>query len=115
MRRESRVEIPRPVREARFVRPNAEPEIVTTESGKQRPVRRPHSAKSSSGIFVICDGGSNVTDDNLEQEKKTLVPRVETEEGIVKEVSLQKLKAPESILRIVAGDSNDTVVNSRQP
>jgi hypothetical protein len=45
--------------------------------------------------------------------EKTDLPRVETEEGIVKEVRLEHWKkASESILRILAGDSNETAVNS---
>jgi hypothetical protein len=59
-----------------------------TESGKLTFVRSPQLKKSSSGIVVICDGASNVTDDNLEHPEKTPVPRVETEEGTVKEVRL---------------------------
>jgi hypothetical protein len=41
--------------------------------------------KRSSGIVARRDGISNVTDDNVEHPQKTAVPRVETEEGIVKE------------------------------
>jgi hypothetical protein len=51
----------------------------------------------------------------LAQLEKTYLPRVETEDGTMKEVRLeQSKKAPESILRIVAGNSNETVVNSEQ-
>jgi hypothetical protein len=44
------------------------------------------------GIAVNCDGASNVTDDNLEHPSKTELPRVETEEGTVKEVRLSQKK-----------------------
>jgi hypothetical protein len=93
---------------------NAEPAILTTESGIQSLLRRGHSPKSPSGIFVICDGASNVTEDNRSHSQKTPLPRVETEEGKVKEVRMQQLeKALESILRILAGNSNETVINSQ--
>jgi hypothetical protein len=47
---------------------------------------------------------------------KTHSPRVETEEGTVNDVRLeQQLKASESILRILAGNSNETVANSEHP
>jgi hypothetical protein len=65
---------------------------------------------------VRFDGDSNVTDDNLTHSVKTDLPRVETEEGTVKEVRLeQERKAQESILRILAGNANETVVNAWQP
>jgi hypothetical protein len=113
MKIEPVVEKPPAVRESRDVRANAEPAIVTTESGRQRLARRLQSSKSSSGIFVICDGASNVTDANLRHCLKTDLPRVETEEGTVKEVRLeQRKKASESILRILAGDSKQTIVKS---
>jgi hypothetical protein len=45
-----------------------------------------------SGILVRCDGASNVTDDNPEPPEKTQFPRVETEEGTVKDVKREHSK-----------------------
>jgi hypothetical protein len=113
MKRESVVEKPPAVREVMRVPTNAEPAIFTKESGRLRLFRSLQQKKSSSGISVRFDGDSNFTDDSLMQYLKTDLPRVETEEGTVKEVRLEHLqKASESILRIVVGNSNETVVNS---
>jgi hypothetical protein len=49
--------------------------------------------KRRAGIVVNRDAGSNVTDPNLWHQEKTEQPRVETEEGTVKEVY-----APDSIV-----------------
>jgi hypothetical protein len=64
---------------------------LTTESGRLRLVRSSQAKKSLSGISVKFDAGANVTDDNLAHWLKTDLPRVETEEGIVKEVRLEQL------------------------
>jgi hypothetical protein len=74
-----------PVTEVIHDSANAEPEISVTESGRSSACRLRQHLNSSKGIFVRCDGASNVTDDNFEQSKKQESPRVETEEGIVNE------------------------------
>jgi hypothetical protein len=56
-------------------------------------------------IVVNCDGMSKVTDGNLEHPSKIESPRVEMEEGTVKEARPQLQNAPDSILRTVAGHS----------
>jgi hypothetical protein len=113
MKREPVVEKPRPVRESRDVPTNAETAILSKESGRLRVLKRLQWLKSRSGIFVICDGGPNVTDDNLLHHANTNVHRVETEEGTAKEVRQKHLqKASESILRIMAGNLKVTVINS---
>jgi hypothetical protein len=65
---------------------NAELAILITELGRLRVFRRMQPKKSLSGIAVRLDGGANVTDVNLLHSEKTDSPRVETEEGTVKEV-----------------------------
>jgi hypothetical protein len=67
---------------------NAEGETVLTESGRVRVVRHLQKQKTESGISANFDGVSNVTDDNFEHPAKTESPRVQTEEGTVKEVRL---------------------------
>jgi hypothetical protein len=84
--RESHIVKPGAVREAMPVEANAEPAILTAESGRSTFVRRQQPKKSSWGISVTCDGVSNVTDDNVEHPQKTESPSVKTEEGMLKEV-----------------------------
>jgi hypothetical protein len=62
---------------------NAEPLIPVTESGSSSVCRTEQCWKRKSGIFVRCDGASNVTDDNPEQYEKAESPRVKPEEGTV--------------------------------
>jgi hypothetical protein len=94
---------------------NAEPAISTKEAGRRRLLRNRQPTKSSSGIVLRLDGGSNVTDDNLTHCENTDSPSVETEDGTVKEVRKEQLKkAAEPILRIAAGDSKQTIVNPQQ-
>jgi hypothetical protein len=57
-----------------------------------RIFRERQHLKRRSGIFVTFDGVSNVTDDNFVHSSKTEVPRVETEEGTVKEARLEQLE-----------------------
>jgi hypothetical protein len=80
--------------------------------GRLSVSRRPQFAKRRIGIVVRCDGASNVMDDNLEQYRNAQSPRVDTEEGTVKEAKLMQQKnAYGSISRIVAGDSKVTIAN----
>jgi hypothetical protein len=65
---------------------NAEPLICVTESGRLSIFRSGQSSKRKSEIFMRCDGSSNITDENLEQLEKTEPPRIERDEGTVKEV-----------------------------
>jgi hypothetical protein len=69
--------------------------------------------KRLSGIFARSDGASNVTSDNSEHRQKTLSPRIETEEGTMKEAKFEHSENdPNPSLRTVAGDSKVTVANS---
>jgi hypothetical protein len=70
---------------------NAERSIVVTDSGILSACRREQPRNSRPGIFVRCDGFSNVTEDNPEQPQKAQVPRVETEAGITKLVKMTQL------------------------
>jgi hypothetical protein len=67
---------------------NAECAILVTESGRARVFRQGQQRKRKWGIVVNCDGASNVTEIKLEHLSKTESPRVETDEGTVKEVRL---------------------------
>jgi hypothetical protein len=94
---------------------NAEPAIVFTESGRLTIGKSGQDKKGRSGISVTCDGVSNAKNDNLEHHENTECPRVETEEGTVKETKLdQPEDAADSIVRITARDSNLIPVNSEQ-
>jgi hypothetical protein len=91
--------LPEIVREVMAHLSNAEWEIVVTESGRVRAFRHVQLPKGRSGIFVNCDGVSNVTDVNASHPSKTPYPRVETEDGTVKEVRRSQLRnARDSIL-----------------
>jgi hypothetical protein len=68
-------------REAR----NAKAEIFITESGRLNALRRLQFSKRRPGMLMRRDCGSNVTDDNPQHPEKTASPRVETEEGTVKD------------------------------
>jgi O-acetylhomoserine/O-acetylserine sulfhydrylase-like pyridoxal-dependent enzyme len=69
---------------------NAEETIVVIESGTLRVVKHSQNEKRLSEIVVNCDGVSNVTDVNLEQNSKAQSPRMETEQGTVKEMRLRQ-------------------------
>jgi outer membrane protein assembly factor BamA len=78
---------------------NAEPAIVLRGSGRLTIAKTVQVQQNPSGIAVTCDGVSNVTDDKLVQYLKTNAPRVETEEGTVKETRLEQLEnASDSIV-----------------
>jgi hypothetical protein len=78
--------------EVTLVLQNAEPTTVVTESGRVRVVRWRQRKQNRAGIFGNCDGASNVTDNGLDHPIKTESPRVETEEGTVKEVGLLQIE-----------------------
>jgi hypothetical protein len=59
-----------------------------TEFGSSSVFRRSQPLKRPWGIFVRCDGVSDAKEDNLEHPTKTKLPRVETEEGTVKDSKL---------------------------
>jgi hypothetical protein len=69
----------------------AEWAIAVTESGRVSVFRHRQLWKRHLGIFVKCDGVSNVTEDNSEQNSKTESPRMETEEGTVNDVKRLQL------------------------
>jgi hypothetical protein len=65
-------------------------------------------------MVVNCDGASNITDDNLQHDPKTPEQRVETEEGTVKDFSLQGPIAHRPIVLTAAGGSKTISLNSVQ-
>jgi hypothetical protein len=65
---------------------NAVGETAVTESGRVNVSKEEQQLKRLAGIAVNCDGVSNATDASLEHLSKTQSPRVETEEGTVKDV-----------------------------
>jgi frataxin-like iron-binding protein CyaY len=63
-----------------------------------------------------CDGGSNVTDDNLEHSARTISLRIQMEEGTVKLAQRGQFEdASNWILQIAVGDSSEIVLNSKHP
>jgi hypothetical protein len=83
-KRDSNIEQFAPVIEVTPEYSNSKRSIVLRKSGRLSVSRRPQPLKRPSGILMICDGVSNVTDDNLEQRETTSSPRVKIEEGTVK-------------------------------
>jgi hypothetical protein len=67
---------------------------LVTESGRLSLVRSSQPQKSTEGISMRFDGGSNVKDDNSSHSSKIYLPRLETEEGTVKEVRLEEQLKP---------------------
>jgi hypothetical protein len=78
---------------------NAEWEIAVTESGRVRVLSIAQRPKGQSGIVVSRDGVANIRELKLVHPSQTPDPRVETEEGTVKDVRSSQLRnARESIL-----------------
>jgi hypothetical protein len=91
---------------------NAELAIVLTESGSEIVVRALQDSKRHSGIVVICDGDSKMTDESSVHDEKTEFPRVDTEGGTRKDCRrMQPEKAHDSILWTLEGSSKRAVVN----
>jgi hypothetical protein len=85
---------------------NAELVIVTTESGRAIVVRALQDSKRHSGIVVICDGDSKLTDESSVHDEKTEFPRVDTEGGTLKDFRrMQPANAHDSILWTLEGSS----------
>jgi hypothetical protein len=67
---------------------NAEGAITLTESERVKVDRQQQQLKRKLGIFDTRDGVSNVRDDNSQHRSKRESPRVETDEGSMKDVRL---------------------------
>jgi hypothetical protein len=67
----------------------AESAIFVTERGRLMSFRSQQSPKTPCGIFVRCEGASNVRDVNLRHTEKAKAPRVETEEETVKDSKME--------------------------
>jgi hypothetical protein len=83
---------PAPVMEVTLEFWNAEAAIEVTESGRVSVVSFPQSRKRRSGIFVNCDGASNLTDFNLLHFSNTEFPRIETEKGTLNDFRYGQLQ-----------------------